>query len=35
MTNPILEEESDQEGGEISFHALKGRPTGKIIKVQG
>ena len=25
----------EDEGGEISFHALKGGPTGKIIKVKG
>ena len=31
----VYEEDQGQEGGEISFHALKGGPTGKIIKVRG
>ena len=30
-----LEEEQGPEGGEISFHALKGGSMGKIIKVKG
>jgi len=30
-----LEEEQGNDGGEISFHALRGGPTGKIIKVRG
>ena len=37
----VVEEEEcpgelqDEEGGEISFHALKGSPMGQIIKVKG
>ena len=33
--NPIMEVEEEDEGGEISFHALKGGTAGKIIKVKG
>ena len=29
------EEVQGEEGGEISFHALKGSPMGHIIKVRG
>ena len=35
VTNPIEEAEVEDEGGEICFHALKGGPVGKIIKVEG
>ena len=31
----VEEAEVEDERGEISFHALKGEPTGKIIKVKG
>ena len=31
----VKETEVEDEGGEISFHALKGEPTRKIIKVKG
>lgn len=34
-TENAQEEMQGDEGGEISFHALKGGPTGKIIKVKG
>ena len=34
-TNPIVEAEEEDEGGEISFHALKGGTEGNIIKVKG
>ena len=35
VVNHTLDKESEQGGGEIYFHALKGGPNGKIIKVQG
>ena len=31
----VQEEIQGEEGGEISFHALKGIPMGQIIKVKG
>ena len=34
-TEILQEELQGDERGEISFHALKGCPTGKIIKVKG
>lgn len=39
LEEEVVEENADEaqgdEGGEISFHALKGWPIGKIIKVKG
>ena len=39
LEEEVVEENANKaqgdEGGEISFHALKGGPTGKIIKVKG